>query len=230
MTPCIIIITLLLWKNQFAGKMKKDIIIKSFNGIGDALFMTPSLRVIKESYPDSFITVNTNRPALFVDNPYVDVIGFRNEGVFLGYADPIHCKNPTKHHIIADWEIICKAYDLKTRTPELKPEIYFPLKEVKRSDKIGVQVRHKGHWHAKKVWPFFNELAQQEGFEAIPLVPEISTFVEKIASYKAVVCAEGGVSHIARALDIPSVVIYGCFAKPEWNGYKEHFNICNPKE
>ena len=46
--------------------------------------------------------------------------------------------------------------------------------------------------------------------------------------FKAIVCAEGGISHIAKAVGTPAVVIYGGFAKPEWNGYPDQVNICNP--
>jgi len=49
-----------------------------------------------------------------------------------------------------------------------------------------------------------------------------------VSRSRAVVCAEGGISHIARALDVPAVVIYGGFAQPAWNGYKEQINLCNP--
>jgi hypothetical protein len=121
------------------------ILIKSFNGIGDLLFATPSLRVIKIAYPNSKIILNTNHPSLLQNNPFIDKIGTNNEGVFLGYDDPIHCKHPTTHHIYADWKIICSAYNLETPPPELKPEIYFDFKSKDRTG-VGVQTMHKGHW------------------------------------------------------------------------------------
>lgn len=209
----------------------KSISIRSFNGIGDALFMTPSLRVIKKAYPKSRVIVNTNHPDLFIGNPFLDGVGRVNEGVFLGYADPIHRVNPTKHHILADWEIICEAYGLETEKPDLKPEIYLPLGvHAGKRVKIGVQSLHKGHWHEKKVWPKFDELAKLDGFEAIPKVGSVIELVRTIATYPAVVCAEGGISHIAKAVDVPAVVIYGGFANPEWNGYRDQINLCNVKE
>jgi hypothetical protein len=209
--------------------MKPIITVKSFNGIGDLLFATPTFRRIKEVYPDSIIRVNTNFPALLYKNPFVDEVNTTGkEGVFLGYADPIHCKYPTKHHIIADWEIICEAHGIQTPAPKLKPEIHYNLTQP-QNGKVGVQTIHKGHWHAKKVWPKFRELLRYPEFEEIPHVPNIEYLVKTINEYSAVVCAEGGISHIARALGIPAVVLYGGFASPKWNGYKEQVNICNEK-
>lgn len=207
----------------------KRIVVKSYNGIGDLLFLTPTLRVIKETYgSDVSVEVNTNYPDLLRNNPFVDVVGVKKEGVFLGYADPIHCKIPTKHHIIADWEIVCKAYDLKTDRPKLQPELYLPLHGVKQNGKVGIQVIHKGHWYKKKVWPYFGQLLASSGiFEALHRVPTVAALVRQIASYKCVVCSEGGISHIAKALGVPAVVIFGGFASPEWSGYEDQTNLCN---
>ena len=204
-----------------------DIIIRSFNGIGDLLFVTPTLRVIKEAYPDSVITINTNYPELVSDNPFVDKVNTGTDGVFLGYPDPIHQIWPTEHHIISDWKIICNAYGLDTERPELEPEIYEAVPG--RNENVMVQVIHKGHWHAKKVWPKFKELSTFPGFSAIPKVNNVLSLVEYIGSCRAVVCSEGGISHIARAVGTPAIVIYGGFAHPDWNGYKEQINICNEK-
>lgn len=206
-----------------------NIIVKQFAGIGDCLFVTPALHVIKQAYPDSFITYNTNRGSLLKGNPWVDKIGNKNEGFRGHYIAPASTGIPTKHHIIAVWEMICNAYKLQTPQPALKPELYIKDMSVKK-EIIGVQVIHKGLWHYKKVWPYFKELAKQTGFQPIPEIvkkDKLQNLVRQIASYKVVVCAEGGISHIARALDIPAIVLFGGFANPSWNGYKEQINIEN---
>ena len=213
--------------------MNGNIIIKSRNGIGDLLFVTPTLRKIKEYYPDIHITINTNYPELLFDNPYIDKIGNENAGLFLGYPDPVHCKNPIMHHIQFDYQLVRNHFQLFKMPLFLdkedeKPEIYNFLKGNKNK-KIGVQVYHKGHWHLKKVWPFFKELCsyRPDLFEPIKMEKSISGLINKIASYRAVLCAEGGISHIAKAVNTHAIVIYGGFAKPEWNGYQDHNNICN---
>jgi ADP-heptose:LPS heptosyltransferase len=217
----------------------RNIAIKSYNGVGDLLFVTPTIRLIKERHPNYTIIMRTNRPELLYKNPHVDVVNdFRpasthrtdEEGVFLGYPDPIHAKNPTKHHIISDWEIVCKHFELDLPPPTLKPELYFVNGTPARRG-IGVQVLHKGHWNKKKIWPHFEELAVMDGFEPIPKIvdlvsgPSVRALAEQIASYKAVVCAEGGISHIAKAVGTPAVVIMGGFHRPEWAGYADHVNI-----
>ncbi|WP_028320364.1 glycosyltransferase family 9 protein [Desulfatiglans anilini] len=207
-----------------------EIRIKSFNGIGDLLFLTPTLRRIKETCPGARVVVNTNHPAILAASPFVDGINEGRDGVFLGYPDPIHRVLPTRHHILSDWEIVSKAYGLELEPPELKPEIYLAggwEREVWRS-RVGVQVRHKGHWWNKKVWPGFLELSGMPGFEPIPRCQTVADLVRVVGSYRAVVCAEGGLSHIARALGVPAVVVFGGFADPAWNGYEEQVNICNP--
>jgi ADP-heptose:LPS heptosyltransferase len=205
----------------------KQITIQSFNGIGDLLFLTPTLRRIKERYPDSAITVNTNHPVLLFGNPFVDLVSGRKQGVFLGYPDPIHAKEPTCHHIVSDWKIVKEAYSLDLQEPELKPELFLGPWEPEPlfpPVTIGVQIRHKGHWHAKKVWPYFRQLCQPPFYE-IPLFQDLVSLVRFISRCSAVVCAEGGISHIARAVGTPAVVIYGGFASPSWNGYGDHINI-----
>jgi len=206
-----------------------EIIIKSFNGIGDLLFLTPTLRVIKKAYSNLKIIVNTNYPQVLENNPFVSEINTREkEGLFLGYDDPIHAKYPTTHHILKDWEIITKAFNLITEKPQLKPEIHFKY-SLSRINKIGVQVLHKNQWYGKKNWDKFHILTKLDGFISIPKLSSIKQIVEFLVSCKAVVCSEGGISHLCRALDIPCIVIYGGWANPEWNGYGEQINICNEK-
>jgi len=209
---------------------KLKITVKSFNGIGDLLFVTPTLKRIKERYPEAEITVNTNYPELLINNPFIDKIGRKQEGTFLGYPDPIHGKNPTHHHIISDWEIIKEKYNLDLEEPELCPLLYFTFPHSK-PHKVGVQVIHKGHWSGKKVWPKFNELLNKAGpeFEPIPRLPSVIELVQRIKNYRLVICAEGGISHIAKALGTPAIVIYGGFANPEWNGYEDQINVVNVK-
>jgi len=208
------------------------ITIKSFNGIGDLLFATPTLRCIKEFYPDSKVIVNTNRPTLLENNPFVDVIGTKKEGVFLLYTAPDSGKLPIQHHIVSDWEIICKEYNLSTRLPTLRPELYINNLPVMR-DVVGVQVHHKRHYHDKRVWPKLDELSKREGFEPIPWIDrgdKMQGLVRQMASYRAVVWPEGGVSHIAAALKMSAVVLFGGFSDPKWTGYDDHINITSEIE
>lgn len=210
--------------------MEQTIKIKSFNGIGDLLFVTPALQIIKQVYPNHTLVVNTNRPSLLKHNPYVDVIGSKNEGVFLGYDAPDTGRQPTCHHIITDWKIVREHYGLDILPPsELRPQLFIKNLPDKR-DIIGVQSHHKRNYHDKRVWPHFKELSRQEGFEAIPMIKtgdKMIGLVKKIASYKKVICAEGGISHIAAALRMPAVVLMGGFTNPIWTGYDDHVNLCS---
>ncbi|MFA4845076.1 MAG: glycosyltransferase family 9 protein [Patescibacteria group bacterium] len=210
--------------------------IKSFNGIGDLLFVTPALRVIREAYPNTRIIVNTNYPQLLFGNPFIDrvivdpnVKRYRtdDDGVFLGYPDPKHGKIPECHHIISDWRIMCEHYGIETREPDLQPEIHCILPT--RGDEILVQKHQKGNWHGKKNWPYFKQFAQAYGFKLIPKYPSVRPIIHELALARAVVCIEGGISHVAKAVHTPAVVIFGGFARPSWSGYEDHENIVNEK-
>jgi len=113
-----------------------------------------------------------------------------------------------------------------------RPQLY--IKDLPaRRDLIGVQVSHKRNYHSKRVWPGFEELSTRDGFEEIPQTcgrDAMQNLVRQIASYKAVVCAEGGISHIAAALNVPAVVLFGGFSDPEWTGYPDHVNITSDIE
>lgn len=211
---------------------------RSFNGIGDLLFLTPTLKVLAENFTtESFeISVDTPHWEFLIDSPYVNYI---NDGIKSipsynlnkAYPDPIHCKWPTKHHVYSVFDSVCKYYEIELPLPELKPEIHNDsiLKIPELENKILVQVMHKGHWHEKKVWPNFETLTQYENFYPIKRTKNLTMLISFIASCKGVVCAEGGISHIAKALNKPAVVVYGGFANPEWNGYDDQINLCNEK-
>jgi hypothetical protein len=149
------------------------------------------------------------------------------DGVFLSYPDPKHRIIPTEHHIISDWRILCKHYGLTTATPALQPEIHFSLPP--RGADIRVQTSQKDNWHGKKSWPYFEMFAAEYSLRTIRLKP-IQEFVRLIAGARAVVCIEGGVSHVAKAVGTPAVVIFGGFASPRWSGYEDQVNITNKKE
>lgn len=216
--------------------MTREITIKSFNGIGDLLFVTPTLKMVKTSYPQIKIKVNTNFPALLSHNPYVDEIGMVDEGLFLGYPDPIHCIEPKQHHILSDWEIVTNHFDLVTPPPQLRPEIYCRNGYRKIPGiGIGVQMEHKGQWGGKKVWPYCEDLVRQVScaghmISPIPHLPSLIELVAFIAGLRLVVCCEGGVHHIARAVGTPAIVIFGGMINPEWTGYKTQLNLTNKKE
>lgn len=46
-----------------------------------------------------------------------------------------------------------------------------------------------------------------------------------LSKARAVVCQEGGLMHVAAAVGVPAVVIFGAFISPLVTGYKEHINF-----
>ena len=207
----------------------KEIVIQSFNGIGDLLMVTPTLKVIKEKYGDEIsITVNTNYPELLFRNPYVDYIGRERQGVFLGYPDPIHLKQPTQHHIYTDWEIVCNHYGITTERPELRPQLFLtPLKKIQHVGGVAIQNIFTNKYGRKKIWPYAAHLSILTGWPYIPKFKDLSELRSFIFGKDLIICVEGGIHHLAAALGTPAVVIYGGFIKPEWTGYSYQANIVN---
>lgn len=200
--------------------------LRNFNGIGDLLFITPSLPLIRSLDPDLHIHVNTMHPQLLEGNPFVGSVGNKREGLYLSYPDPWSGVAPTKHHILSVKDCISNHYHLLIPNPELKPLLYLnPL--YPESEDILVQTIHKRQWGAKKVWPKFDLLSRKSGFRALRLVSDERELVRRIMAAPAIVCSEGGLSHIAKAVGTPAVVVYGGWAKPEWNGYMDQVNITN---
>jgi len=206
-----------------------DIVIKSFNGLGDLLLATPTLRVVKEAVGSSVrLKINTNFPGLLIGNPYVDEVGGEKQGLFLAYPDPIHMKKPHRHHIYTDWRVICTYLGITTRRPWLRPEYYG--RRIRRTEKIGVQVRMTGKYGGKKDWTGSRSLIEKTGWEPIPNCSSPPALAVKLSSYKAIVCTEGGVHHLAAAVGTPAVVLFGGFISPEWTGYQYQFNVVNRLE
>jgi ADP-heptose:LPS heptosyltransferase len=56
-------------------------------------------------------------------------------------------------------------------------------------------------------------------------MPTLRDLASWLTACRSVVCAETGISHLCRALDVPCTVVYGGFADPAWNGYREQNNI-----
>lgn len=200
-------------------------ILKSFNGIGDLLFTTPTLRIVKETYDSAVkVKVNTNHPSLLLNNPFVDEIGSnRDEGLFMSYPDPIHMKRPTQHHILTDWQLVCKEFGLTTPKPNLMPELY--TERLPKRESIGVQTIMTGKYGGKKDWPYAKALVEKTGWEPIPKFPSVERLAKEISSYQLVVCPEGGIMHMATALGVPCVAIFGGFIDPEWTGYDANINL-----
>jgi ADP-heptose:LPS heptosyltransferase len=84
--PRLVLRWLLKNKEALRGKIDvagvKNILVMSNTAIGDTLFATPALRLIKETYPHVRITalLNPNNYQLFETNPFIDnVITYKNK-------------------------------------------------------------------------------------------------------------------------------------------------------
>jgi ADP-heptose:LPS heptosyltransferase len=203
--------------------------IRAHNGLGDALFLTPTLRAIGESYPQTKVIVNTCWPEIFERSPFVHEITREKRGVRLKYPDPFSGIRPTKHIILHDWDIVKDACGLDRLAPiaDVVPEIFFEYKRGGLDGPAGVQFERKRKWYGKKMWPHTQELLGRSGFVPIPVKGGIKELAEFLTGCRAVVCDEGGIQHLCAALRVPCVVVYGGFIRPEHTGYSFHRNIAS---
>ena len=206
-------------------------------GIGDVLFITPTLRLIKKHYPDIKLHIVSREPAIHIleNNPYVDKVTDVHkdkaaQGFLIRYPDPLVSEQPVRHHIHTAWRQMCGMGKLSLPLAPLQPEIYLPISSEKVGV-VGVQAytkrSHTGdaEWRDKKRWPYAHELMNKSGYEPIKIQPTIAAWVYELSKYKLIVCNEGGVSHLAKALNIPAIVIFGGYSKPTWNGYPDQYSI-----
>ena len=200
--------------------------IRRWGGIGDILMLTPTLRVLKETYPDSTIHVSTNIVSVLRENPYINQTTGSKQGKIAWYPAPNTYRKPHQHHIYSMWESVKRGFGVECPRPSLQPEIYVNHEDLKKKDLVGVQVRvDTGQWHNRKIWPRLETLSMEQGYEALPWCNTIEEVVSTILSYKLVVCIESGISHLCKALGIPAVVIYGGFSSPKWAGYDDQINV-----
>lgn len=209
--------------------MRDSVHLRTYTGLGDQLLLTPVIAAIKRRRPEIKINVDTCFPEVFYGNPYVcSTYLDSDDGTHITYSSPKDGAIPTKHIIDELADSAANQLDMPGLRAEHNPELYCTWNRT-RSNRIAVQTIHVGQWHEKKIWPYFAELATRDGFEAIPHFHDVFRLFNFVAGSACVVCAEGAISHIAKAVGTPAVVIYGGWAKPEWNGYQEHVNVCDPQ-
>ena len=70
------------------GKRNLKILIKSVNWIGDAMLLTPSLRALKQAFPESRVSliVKPGVAQVFSANPHVDELIIEGQGEYAGLA------------------------------------------------------------------------------------------------------------------------------------------------
>ena len=233
-------------------------IFRRGGGIGDILLSTPAVRAMKQRYPDAQVIYATDRryAELLETNPWVDVVddtvnaGENDLHIELDHEDVWR----TQVHVIDKYLTLAETPGDADRTLDLiltQSDRRFARRLHARLPQRPTVVFHTRSNMACKDWPYeyWQALAEalsqehnviQVGREGEPPIDGVldatgitaPSPLRKTAAILAdadvVVCVDSCVQHMAAAMGIPAVVLWGGASSPEVSGHRDHLNIVTP--
>jgi ADP-heptose:LPS heptosyltransferase len=236
--------------------LKKDKIIlrRISSALGDNLFLSFLAREIKSVSPQTVVAVETRWPELFAENPFIDVV--LSEKVAIRYRKIRYViERRTADHIL-DQMIRQLPFPIKKWDRTL--DLYFGENEFSRlrlrlpENYIVLNPQGKqSHSANRKEWGQDNFQAVRDllpDYEFVQIGPRDTPLLENTFDFRATgiresafiigraltgVFLEGGLMHVANAVDRPCVIVYGGAVLPVVTGYEMHVNIfsrpcCSP--
>lgn len=227
---------------------QKELCVWSYGGgLGDELMCTPVFRAIKEANPGCRLTFLSRYPELFREQAHLDAVEpLKDHAYPRGYAltyGPVH--PPRRPLVSMLGECIglhVPAGDLEPlRLPEPEPHLASRLAGISRP-RVAIQPL-ASRWTENKQWPreLWSALVRRlvDECEVIevgtePFVAEggfgprfhsfagqtgIEGFAQVIASADVFVGPVSGGMHLANALRVPSVIIFGGYEAPSGHYY-----------
>lgn len=225
--------------------------------LGDNLLLTAVAREVRRARPGLRIVVETTVPAIFDHNPNVDwAVDARWVGL-PGVCRPRYVITPGEacSHIVDQLLLQCGLGRGRT---ERRPEMYFSLEELSRFSRefpagaaVVCPVGKQSHASDRKEWGSdrFQRVVEarpdlewvQVGGAADPLLPgvvdrrglRIRDTAGLLRQSRLFLGLEGGLMHLARAVDVPAVIVYGGAVDPAVSGYPQHVALwrrpaCSP--
>jgi ADP-heptose:LPS heptosyltransferase len=222
-------------------------------GLGDNLLLSALLPALRERNPSHRIVVETRWPEIFVNNPYPDWVTDRHLKTTDRHLKP-------KYHIDRDTRVSLYRQLMRGIGVDLEctPKIYLKTKEIAETKRlfpfeyVTICPTGKTTFCAnRKEWGLDNFQALRDlmpevrslqiGLPSDPLLRDVidgrSLSVRRTAAAVhgslLFIGLEGGLMHLARAVDRRAAIIYGGLIRPEISGYAENLNIyqaveCSP--
>jgi len=229
----------------------KTIFVRRISGaVGDNILLSAILPGLKEKYPDHKIVVETPKPELFLNNPFVDWCTVRHFKTTKKFIKPKYRIFPdTKASIIE--QILSYIPENKTRTPEIylteneveevRKKMPFPYVAIAPTGKTKFAANRKewGLENFQKVRDDFPDIKfVQIGIPSEPLLDNVVDDRNYNLRHTAAVLKnslfflglEGGFVHLNKAVGKTSVIIFGGYIKPELSGYQDDINISTDPE
>lgn len=232
----------------------KVVILRKFsNGLGDNLLLSILLPYLKERYPMNKIVVETSCPELFEFNPYVDWVTSKHLRTTQKHIKPKYKITPDTKESIYHQLMRCINID-----GEAYPQIFLSNSELENIKSkfpskyivccpVGKQTfsANRKEWGIENFQELINIYKDinfvQVGYTNDPLMENVIdgrylTIRETASLIKNslfFIGLEGGLMHLAKAVNKKSVIIYGGAILPEISAYNENLNIyakvsCSP--
>jgi len=218
------------------------------HAMGDNLLLSVILPELRKRNPNSKIVVETKFPEFFLHNPYIDWITNKHFKTTKKFIKPKYkiVENTTK-------SIYEQMLSHISNLIEGFPKIFLTESEITKHkvsfDYFAITPLGKQAFSAnRKEWGFENFqflvklINKKFGVEIIQIGTKtgepLKGVIDKrglpiresaaiIKNSIAFIGLEGGLMHMAKAVDKDSVIIYGGFINPEISKYKNNINVSN---
>jgi ADP-heptose:LPS heptosyltransferase len=218
------------------------------NALGDNLLLSVLLPGIREKLPRHKIVIETPLPELFQNNPQADWVTTKHikttrrhikpkYRVVTGNEAPLTAQ--MRAYIGLDDPFAPRLFLSSEELETIKKRFPFPYIAVCPSGKTGFSANRKewGVENFQKLVDLFSDRRfVQIGLAKDPLLANVVDARGLAARESAAVVAnaalfiglEGGLMHLAKAVNTKAVIIYGGYVRPEISAYEENLNIYSP--
>jgi len=226
---------------------KVRFIRRTSDAMGDNLLLSVSLQGLRQKYPKHRIIIESKWKDLFINNPNVDWVTKYHISTTSRHLLP-------KYKIVKDttFSIYQQISSYVSKDRIFYPEMFLKKEEIQNAQKkysfpyISICPQGKSTFSAnRKEWGFDKFQQLRNYFPTIKFV-QIGSKTDKLLNNTLdarglkiresasiiknslfFIGLEGGLMHLAKAVEKRSVIIYGGFILPEISQYEENLNIVN---
>jgi len=218
------------------------------HALGDNLLLSVILPELRKKYPDRKIIVETKFPELFLHNPYADWVTDKHLKTTRKFIKP-------KYRIYEDTTKSIYEQMLAYVSEEKKgyPAIFLTGQEISKHKsnkkyfvvapigKISFSANRK-EWGFEKFQALVNMIKKKTEYSVVQIGSANDKLLEGVTDKRGLpiresasviknsagfIGLEGGLMHLAKAVNKDSVIIYGGFINPEISQYENNLNIVN---
>jgi ADP-heptose:LPS heptosyltransferase len=218
------------------------------HALGDNLLLSVILPELRRKNPESKIIVESKFPELFLNNPYVNWVTKTHFKTTKNFIKP-------KYRILEDTtksiyeQMLAYISDLK----EGNPELFLSKNEIEKQKEnfkffvvapIGKQAfsANRKEWGIEKFQSLVSLILENTDFKVVQIGAVSDNLLNSVIDKRGLqiresasvmknsigfIGLEGGLMHLAKAVEIDSVIIYGGFINPRISQYENNINVVN---